>query len=87
MNDKKIDVACECWFTKDGKMTPLMIKFPNDQGELITVKEILVLSQDTKFPGASPVTEFRCRINFNGLEKPVSLYFTHKSCTWKMAYS
>lgn len=87
MTDKKVDIACECWFTKSGKMTPIMIKFPDESGEIISVKEILVLSQETRFPGSNPITEFRCQIMMNNTKKPVSLFFSHKSCTWQMAYS
>ena len=32
---KKMEIACECWFTSKGKMQPLMFKYQDEQGRSI----------------------------------------------------
>ena len=55
---KQKEVACECWFTSTGKITPLMLKVKDEDGEIRVIKEITVHSQETKRYAGSPSIEF-----------------------------
>ena len=44
----QIPVCCDCWFTRDGKGMPRLIKFQDDQEQIHTVSEIQVLYQEQK---------------------------------------
>ena len=51
---KQKEVACECWFTSTGKITPLMLKVKDEDGEIQVIKEITVHSQEMKRYAGSP---------------------------------
>lgn len=81
---KRIRIACDCWFTSDGKMTPLMIKLKDENGEIQTIRNLIVISQETLFPSCSPTTEFLCQLTMFGQKKEVVLSFNHCQCKWEM---
>ena len=39
-------IACECWFTSTGRIMPLMLKIEDEDGQIQTIKEIKVHSQE-----------------------------------------
>ena len=45
---KQKEIACQCWFTSKGKVTPLMLKIEDEDGEIRTVRQIQVLTQEEK---------------------------------------
>ena len=81
---KKIDIACQCWFTASGDPTPIMLKYKDENEEIQTVRDIFVMRKEKLFPGCSPTTEFLCKIEFNGIERKVILKFSHSSGRWEM---
>ena len=81
---KEMEVACKCWFTSGGKMQPLMIKYQDEQGEIHTIKEILVHSREDKNLMTSPQTEFNVTINCQGIGMEVKLIFYKRECKWIM---
>ncbi|MDE7445093.1 MAG: hypothetical protein K2N15_05220 [Lachnospiraceae bacterium] len=81
---KKMEIACECWFTSKGKMQPLMFKYQDEQGEIHTIKEIQVHSREEKNLMASPYTEFGVTINCQGIYMEAKLIFYKKECRWVM---
>ena len=56
------EVACECWFTSSGKLTPLMIKVQDEDGEIRTIRQITVHSQEKKMYAGIPSIEFDCTL-------------------------
>lgn len=56
------EVACECWFTSKGKITPLMLKVADEDGEIRVIKEILVHSRELKRSLGNPFMEFDCTL-------------------------
>ena len=50
---KRIKVACECWFTSEGKMTPLMVKVKDEDGEIRAFRNLVVLAQEKLLGGCS----------------------------------
>lgn len=59
---KQKEVACECWFTSTGKITPLMLKIEDEDGEIQVIKEITVHSQEMKRYAGNPSLEFDCSL-------------------------
>lgn len=81
---KRIKVACERWFTSEGKMTPIMVKVKNEDGEIRTFRSLVVLAQEKLFGGCSPSMEFLCRITVHGQEREAVLRYKHGNRTWEM---
>lgn len=81
---KEMEIACECWFTSKGKVQPLMLKYQDDQGEIHTIKEILVHSREEKNLMSSPCIEFVATINCHGIYMEVMLVFYKKENRWVM---
>lgn len=59
---KQKEVACECWFTSTGKITPLMLKIKDEDGEIRAIKEIMIHSREMKRYAGSPSLEFDCTL-------------------------
>lgn len=81
---KEMEIACECWFTSKGKVQPLMLKYQDEQGEIHTIKEILVHSREDKNLMSSPCIEFVATINCHGIYMEVMLVFYKKENKWVM---
>lgn len=62
VSGKQKEVACECWFTSTGKITPLMLKVEDEDGEIRVVKEITVHSQEMKRYAGNASIEFDCSL-------------------------
>ena len=60
------EVACECWFTSSGKLMPLMIKVQDEGGEVRTIRQIRVHSQEKKMYAGIPAIEFDCTLTVSG---------------------
>ena len=63
---KQKEVACECWFTSTGKATPLMLKIQDEDGEIQTIREIIVHSQEKKTYAGVPSIEYDCTLALHG---------------------
>ena len=59
---KQREIACLCWFTNHGKMMPTMLKVQDEDGEIRTVRQIQVLSQEEKMYAGIASMEFDCVI-------------------------
>lgn len=81
---RQMDVACDCWFTSRGETMPRALKFPDENGELVMIREIKVDCSEKKYYCGVPAVEYRCRINFRGIEMPVRLIFYLEECRWVM---
>ncbi|MCI8950990.1 MAG: hypothetical protein HFG49_13305 [Lachnospiraceae bacterium] len=55
-------IACECWFTSTGKITPLMLKVEDEDGLIQTIRQIKVHSQETKLYAGIPSVEYDCTL-------------------------
>lgn len=59
-------IACECWFTSTGKVMPLMLKLQDENGEIRTIREITVHSQEKKQYAGVPSIEYDCTLVLHG---------------------
>ena len=56
------EIACQCWFTRSGEITPLMIKVQDEDGEIRAIRQIKVHSREAKRYAGIPTTEFDCTL-------------------------
>lgn len=59
------EIACKCWFTSTGKITPLMLKLKDENDEIQVSREITVHSQEKKMYAGIPSIEFDCTLSFS----------------------
>lgn len=76
------NVACECWFTSTGRVMPLMLKIQDEDGEIRTIREITVHSQEKKRPAGAPSIEYDCTIVMNGRSFRVRLIYYQPENRW-----
>lgn len=81
---RQVDVACECWFTIRGDTIPLAVKFPDEQGEYVTIKDVQVDCAEKKYYCGVPAMEYQCRLMFRGRSLPARLIFYLEECRWVM---
>lgn len=82
--NRQMDVACECWFTSRGDTIPLAVKFPDEYGEYVMIKDVQVDCAKKKYYCGVPAVEYRCRLPLNGRITPVRLIFYLEECRWVM---
>ena len=83
---KQKEIACHCWFTNKGKMIPTMLKVQDEDGEIRTVHQIEVHSQEEKMYAGVPSIEFNCTITI--LEQPINVWLIYykDENRWGMVY-
>ena len=75
-------IACECWFTSTGKITPLMLKLQDENGEIQTIREITVHSQEKKRYAGVPAMEYDCTLILHGQSIRVWLIYYQAENRW-----
>ena len=87
LRGKPLPVACECWFTSSGKIMPIMLKVQNeDDGEIITIRNIQVNYYERKNYAGIPTDEFDCRISLLGQKFDVKLVHYLTDSRWTMNF-
>lgn len=76
------EIACECWFTSNGKSIPQMIKVMDEDGMLYTIRDIELLTAESKTYCGIQTVEHLCRIKLYGKASIVKLIYTKESCRW-----
>ena len=80
------EIACECWFTSKGEVTPIMLKIRDEDGEIRTIRQIQVHSQrEKKCAGVSSVT-LECTITILKQEIQVWLVYYKERNRWVLIY-
>lgn len=80
------EIACECWFTSTGRAIPLMLKLQDENGEICTIREIRVHSQEKKNYAGTPSIEYDCSIVFGELESRVKLVYFQTESRWVLLF-
>ena len=83
---EQFEIACECWFTCSGKTTPIMIKIEDEDGEIRTIRQIQVHSQEKKQYCGIPSEEFECTIVILGQKIPIRLIYYMTESRWVLVY-
>ena len=83
---KQREIACQCWFTSKGKVTPLMLKIEDEDGEIRTVRQIQVLTQEEKKYAGVRSLEFYCIITILEQKIDVQLIYYKEENRWVLIY-
>ena len=83
---KQREIACHCWFTNKGKMIPTMLKVQDEDGEIRTVHQIRVLSQEEKMYAGIASMEFDCIITILEQQINVQLIYYKEENRWVLVY-
>lgn len=78
------EIACECWFTSQGRSIPKLIKIMDENGTLYTIRDIELITAENKNYSGIQTVEHLCRINIGGREAIVKLIYTKKNCRWSI---
>lgn len=76
------EIACECWFTSQGKSIPKLIKVMDEEGILHTIRQVQVLTSQEKTYCGIQTVEHICRVQLGNRLETVKLVFTKESCKW-----
>lgn len=76
------EVACQCWFTKSGTITPLMLKVQDEAGEIQVIHQIEVHSREKKMYAGVPSIEFDCTLGILGQAVRAKLIFYQTENRW-----
>ncbi|MCI8799357.1 MAG: hypothetical protein HFH88_06010 [Lachnospiraceae bacterium] len=80
------EIACECWCTSKGKITPLMIKLPDEDGEMQIIRDIMVHSQEKRLYAGIPSLEYDCTLGIGGRQVRVWLIFYQTEGRWVLNF-
>ena len=83
---KQREIACQCWFTSKGRVTPLMLKIEDEDGEIRTVRQIQVLTQEEKRYAGVRSLEFDCIITILEQKIDVQLIYYKEENRWVLIY-
>ena len=75
-------IACECWFTSTGKITPLMLKLQDENVEIQTIREIAVHSQEKKMYAGIPSIEYDCTLVMGNRQIRAKLVYYQTESQW-----
>ncbi|MDE7210450.1 MAG: hypothetical protein K2O03_03270 [Lachnospiraceae bacterium] len=75
-------IACQCWMTSTGRVMPLMLKIQDEDGEIRTVRDITVHSQEKKRYAGIPSIEYDCTLLLHGQNVRVWLIYYPSEGRW-----
>lgn len=78
------EIACECWFTCNGRSIPQIIRVMDEEGKLYTIRNIELLTSETKIYSGIQTIEHLCRLHLSGSVCLVKLIYTKESCRWTL---
>lgn len=78
------EIACECWFTSQGKSIPKMIKIMDNSGQIHTIHNVRVITSEEKNYAGIPRIEHICQIKLEQRLEIVKLIFTKENCKWTL---
>lgn len=79
------EIACECWFTSTGRIIPLMLKVEDEDGQIRTIREIKVHSQEKRMYAGVPSIEYDCTLSVQNREIRVWLIYYQTENRWVLS--
>ena len=83
---KQREIGFQCWFSSKGKVIPLMLKVQDEDGEIRTIRQIQVLSQEEKLFAGIASLEFNCIITILGQRISTRLIYYKEENKWVLVY-
>lgn len=78
------DVAVDCWFTVSGKTRPVMLKMQTEEGEIMAIHNIQLLTMEKQRYAGILNLKYRCQAVLRGQKIEFTLLFCPEECTWKL---
>lgn len=79
-------VACKCWFTSAGKMIPLMLKIEDEDGQIRTIRQIRVHSQEKRMYAGVLSVEYDCTLLLENREIRAWLIYYQTEGRWVLNF-
>lgn len=84
---KQEPVACSVWFTATGRMIPKLLKYKKQNGEIVAVCNVHVVTSAKKNYCGIPTMVFECEAVVDGILKKFRLNYNAESDTpWKVVW-
>lgn len=80
------EIACDCWFTTNGKIIPRMLKIRDEDGEIRVIRQVVVHSQEAKNYCGIPSIEFDCTLIVLEHEISARLIYYQTESRWVLNY-
>lgn len=80
------EIACGCWCTSTGKITPLMVKLKDEEGQIQVIRDITVHSREKKRYAGIPSTEYDCTLVVNNRRIRTWLIFYPTQGRWVLNF-
>lgn len=78
------EAACMAWFPASQDPYPVSVKFKGDDGEIICVREINIISSEDILYNGVASKQYRCDSVIGGLTQKFALIFYPKNCRWEI---
>ena len=78
------EAAVQCWFTAGGKTMPLMLKVRGEDGEIVQISHIQVLTAEKQWYAGILNWKYCCRAEILGRQVDFVLLFCPEECAWKL---
>lgn len=76
--------AVLCWFTSQGDAQPLKVKIEDDNGMILRIDHIHVLTKEEQHYAGITNIKFKCSAVIENMQKEFILLYCPEDCTWKM---
>ena len=86
LKGERKEIACSCYFSCSGKTFPIMIRVEDEDGEIRTIRQIQVHSQERKTYAGIPAEEYDCTIVILGQKVSVKLVHYLTESKWVMNF-
>lgn len=80
------EVACDCWFTRNGKTMPRMIKIMDDEGIVHTYDRICMLYSEEKCYGGIETIEHYCQIIIDDKKVNAKIILRKDTSKWTIIF-
>lgn len=79
-------VACDCWFTSEGKTVPRFLKYQDSEEIIHKINIDEVCRCEDQFFAGRPMRIYTCRTAYNGTEYNFKLYFYPDKFKWEILW-
>ncbi len=79
-------VACSVWFTSTGRIMPKLMKYREDDGKIVTIYQIHVISSQKKNYCGIPTVVFECESSLGVYSVKFRLYYYIEKQEWKVIW-
>lgn len=86
LRERQVPIACSVWFTSNGRLIPLSIKWKDEDGMLRMLHNIRIITVSERNYCGIPSTEFACESEYCGARVPFRLLYYAARSEWKLLW-